>query len=167
MEGVALLNGGFRLVVLNTPSWGRKTTWGRTSVPFLPSVRRLRCSQAGRDVLRRSSTVLRYAARVIRTTCAQKSARFPGRARDVLAPLQVTARTGMTYRQCSGACSWRTTTVAGHSARRRRVAFRLSLSGVRGGRHPAHEDLIAQRQQGGADEHSQDSSGCHATKRPE
>ena len=45
MEGVALLNGGFRLVVLNTPSWGRKTTWGARQFRSYPAC-------AGYDVLR-------------------------------------------------------------------------------------------------------------------
>jgi hypothetical protein len=48
-----------------------------------------RCSQVGRDVSRQDAAVLRYAPRVIRTMCAQKSARFSRMARDVLAHLQV------------------------------------------------------------------------------
>jgi hypothetical protein len=45
MEGVALLNGGFGLVVLHTPSWGRKTTWGARQFRSYPAC-------AGYDVLR-------------------------------------------------------------------------------------------------------------------
>src|SRR5262249_19660513 len=59
------------------------------------------------------------------------------------------------------------TTVASHSARRLRVAFRLRLPGLWGGRHPAHEELIAQRQQGGTDEHPQDARSRHAAQRTE
>jgi hypothetical protein len=49
-----------------------------------PRVRRRRCSQVGRDVLRQDAAVLRYASRVIRTMRAQKSAPFSSMARDVL-----------------------------------------------------------------------------------
>ena len=51
----------------------------------------------------------------------------------------------------------------GNSARRLRVAFRLSLPDVSVGRYPAHKELIAERQNGGTDEHPQDSGGRHAT----
>lgn len=64
----------------------------------------------------------------------------------------------------SGRISALLKTMAGNSTSRLRVAFRLCLPGLRVGRHPAHEDLIPQRQQGGADEHPQDSSGRHATQ---
>jgi site-specific recombinase XerD len=58
-------------------------------VSFSPNVRRMRCSQVGRDVLRQDAAVRRYAHRVIRTTHAQQSTRFPGMARGVLAHLQL------------------------------------------------------------------------------
>jgi hypothetical protein len=58
-------------------------------MPFSPSVRRWRCSQVGRAVLRQNAPVRRYASRVIRTACAQKSAPFPGRVPDVRARLHV------------------------------------------------------------------------------
>ena len=60
-----------------------------TPVSFSPSVRRMRCSQVGRDVLRQDATVLRHAPRLIRIMRAQQLLRFPGIARDVLAPLQI------------------------------------------------------------------------------
>jgi hypothetical protein len=60
-----------------------------TPVSFSPSVRSMRGSQVGRDVLRQDTAVLRYASRVILTKPAQKLTRFPGRAPDVLARLQV------------------------------------------------------------------------------
>ena len=47
-----------------------------TPFSFSPSVRKKRCSQAGRDVLRQNAAVLRCASRVIRTMCAQQSAWF-------------------------------------------------------------------------------------------
>jgi hypothetical protein len=56
---------------------------------FSPNVRSRRCSQAGRDVLKQSSAILRYTPRVIRTMRAQKSTRFAGMALDVLAHLQL------------------------------------------------------------------------------
>jgi hypothetical protein len=56
---------------------------------FSLSVRRRRCSQVGLDVLRQDAAVLRYAPRVIRIMCAQKSAWFSGEARDVLAHLHL------------------------------------------------------------------------------
>src|SRR2546427_9249802 len=60
-----------------------------TPVLFSPSVRRRCCSQVGQDVLRQDAAVRRYASRVIRIMCAQKSAWFSGETRDVLAPLHV------------------------------------------------------------------------------
>jgi len=60
-----------------------------TPVSFSPSVRRMRGSQAERDVLRQDAPVRRYAPRVIRTKRAQQSTRFPGMALHVLAPLQI------------------------------------------------------------------------------
>jgi hypothetical protein len=60
-----------------------------TPVSFSPSVRRMRCSQAGRDVLRQEAAVRRYAPRVIRIIYAQKSAPFSRRAPDVLARLHL------------------------------------------------------------------------------
>jgi hypothetical protein len=56
---------------------------------FSQSVRKRHCSQVGRDVLRQDAAVRRYAPRDIRTKRAQKVPRFPGIARDVLAPLQI------------------------------------------------------------------------------
>jgi hypothetical protein len=58
-----------------------------TPVSFSPRVRRQRCSQVGRDVLRQDAAVLRCVPRAIRTTRAQLSTPFPGMARDVLARL--------------------------------------------------------------------------------
>jgi hypothetical protein len=60
-----------------------------TPVSFSPSVRRQRGSQVGQDVRRQNTTVRRYAPRVIRPKRAQKVPRFPGIARDVLAPLHI------------------------------------------------------------------------------
>jgi hypothetical protein len=63
-----------------------------TSVSFSPSVRTMRGSQVGQDVLRQKAAVLRYVTRVTRSMRAQQSAPFPGRALDVLARLQVPTR---------------------------------------------------------------------------
>jgi len=60
-----------------------------TPVSFSPSVRKRRCSQVERAVLRQDAAVLRYAPRGIRTKRAQKPPRFSGRTLDVLAPLQL------------------------------------------------------------------------------
>src|ERR1700752_5053812 len=60
-----------------------------TPVLFSPSVRKMCCSQVGRDVLRQPTVVRRYASRVIRIMRAQKVPPFPGIARDVLAHLHV------------------------------------------------------------------------------
>ncbi len=56
-------------------------------------------------------------------------------------------------------------TVGGNSARRLRVAFRVSSPDVSVGRHPTHKELIAERQKSGTDEHPQDSSERHASQR--
>jgi hypothetical protein len=56
---------------------------------FSPSVRRRRGSQVGQDVLRQDTAVRRHAPRLIRTKRAQQSPRFPGIARNVLAPLHL------------------------------------------------------------------------------
>jgi hypothetical protein len=58
-------------------------------VLFSPSVRKRRCSQVGRTVLRQNTTVRRYAPRVIRTKRAQQAPWFPGIVHDVLAPLHI------------------------------------------------------------------------------
>jgi hypothetical protein len=62
---------------------------GDTKGSFSPSVRKMCCSQVGRDVLRQEAAIRRYAPRVIRTMRAQKVPRFPGMACDVLAPLHI------------------------------------------------------------------------------
>jgi hypothetical protein len=56
---------------------------------FSPSVRRMRCSQAGQAVRRQDTAVRRHAPRLIRIMRAQKSVPFPGRTLDVLAPLHI------------------------------------------------------------------------------
>jgi hypothetical protein len=78
-----------------------------TSVSFSPSVRRMRCSQVGRNVLRQDAAVRRYAARVIRTMRAQPSTRFPGMALDVLAPLHIIAQIRVLYVENFGSMAHR------------------------------------------------------------
>src|SRR5262245_24018874 len=54
-----------------------------TPVSFSPSVRKKRCSQVGRAVLRQDAAVLRYTPRVILTKPAQKLTPFSGTALHV------------------------------------------------------------------------------------
>jgi hypothetical protein len=60
----------------------QKATW-RVRLGHSPEA----CAKC--DVLRQEAAVLRYASRRIRTMRAQQAPRFPGIARDVLAPLPV------------------------------------------------------------------------------